>query len=672
MEHRADSAHSENHSRRPFAAIFLATLLVVGSGFFQASAMLSVGPDSSEQRSSTLATTIVSFSASPSRAYVGDTVTFYANATSDVSSALHFTVYFDSLLPSLANNTASAVFETDTSNPGSVVTTYTYDHLGNLSGSSGTYFRARLYVGDGVDTVTLAISVYIVENAAPAFTLQLPSGLQISPDAEYTFNTTVMDVDDDELTVTWDFGDGSAVAVNSTGPAASGVTVRQKHTWSPYLEPGLGDYNIYYWMNITVDDGQGHTIQSTTKLTIYIPWNWSPVSTFWTNSTMVDPTDLVWLHANATDKEGDPLTWTYEFSNGTEVYHTEVHYSDASTPNSTVWMNITHTFEVEGDYTVTLWLSDVLSPDLQVFPHNLSREVNLRSEANEAPYVLANITFSPSVIYYNSTVGVAPVELSIQANDFDGDVLTVTWDFGDGSEQVVEYSAGGIQVYTFAQDHDYTDSGIYNVSCTVTDGREGHGTTRYGNLVVRSNNSAPTVRALLLELSNSNFAVVNSTVVLTLVIRDAELDPVDIWWTFGDNSSVVHSSVDEYGSDGNGTSSVEHVYDDLGAFAVQIWFTDNKFDYRWHNSSWNATVSVRDVWVKEIVVWDLWDYTSLTLFIGSFAGVFVFALYMRRFRKKLDMKGLSYEEYKILKKELRAKARVASGAKAGGDKKGGV
>jgi hypothetical protein len=45
---------------------------------------------------------------------------------------------------------------------------------------------------------------------------------------------------------------------------------------------------------------------------------------------------------------------------------------------------------------------------------------------------------------------------------------------------------------------------------------------------------------------------------------------------------------------------------------------------------------------------------------------------MRRFRRNLDMKGLTYEEYKILKKELRAKARVASGTKGRGDKKGGV
>ena len=614
----------------------------------------------------TMATTLLTFSASPSRVYVGDTVTFFANASSDIATSLDFTLFFDSLLPSMANNTASPVFTTTTGNPGSLVTTFAYDHVGNLSGTSGTYFRAKLYVGDGANTVNLAISVYVVENAAPTFDLTLPTNYDVSIGIQYNFTTVVADVDDDPLTVTWDFGDGSDLAVNTTGPAASGIAVTQSHVWSPELEPGVGDYFIYFYMNITLDDGLGHTTQFSTRISIYVPWNFSPDGSFWTDSSYVDPTDIVVLYADATDPEGDPLTWTYTFSNETETYHTEVYHTPATAANTTVWSNITHTFAVEGAYTVTLWLSDAVLLENQVFPHNLSKEVRLTSSENQIPGVLENITFYPQLIFFNASLGYASAQLSIQANDFDGDVLTVTWDFGDGTDQAVDYSPGGsTQVYEFVQMHDYGDSGAYNVSCSVTDGRPGHEIVRYGSLVIRSNNSAPDMMGLLLNLSNSNFAAVNSTVRLTIILNDAELDAIDVWWSFGDNSSIVLSNITEFDDEGNGTSEVSHVYSSLGSFTVQIWFTDNKFDDSWHNSSWNATVAVREAWVPESNLWDLWDYLGLGIVLCSFGAIVAFTVYMRSFRRKLDDKGMTYEEYKIKKKELKAARRKAS-------KKGGT
>jgi hypothetical protein len=663
-------------SAKPLLGLVLTIILCLGLCSTSIVCLPGITPSDGEQTLSpsnnadALVTSLLSFVANPTRAYVGDTITFYANASSDVSSTLVFTIFFDSWLADYTNNTASPSFTTTTANPGNVVTTFSYDHIGNVSGASGTYFKVRVYVGDGTDTVTAAVSVYIVENAAPVFSLKLPSSIDISPGVETVFTTVVADVDDDSLTVTWDFGDGSEQVVNVTGPAADGISVTQSHAWNPYIEPGTGDYFIYFWMNITVDDGQGHSVMSTTRLNIYIPWNWSPVGDFYTNSTVVDPADVVMLFADATDFEGDPLTWTYVFSNATTALSTEVYHTPSTSPNSTVWMNITHTFDIADEYTVTLWLSDAVLPELQVFPHNLSKEVKLTSVVNSIPYVMANITFAPQLIYYDPVTGVGSALLSTMANDLDGDVLTVTWDFGDGSAPATNMSAGGRQVYEFIQAHDYSSSGIYSVTCTVTDSRAGHDVVRTGNLTIRSNNSAPLVRSIHLDLSNGDFAVVNSTVTITLILSDAESDPIDLWWYFGDNSSLVHASITEFDEDGNGSCEMSHSYNATGSFRVRITFSDNMFDYMWHNSSWNVTVDVREMWIAPVTTWDSWDYASLGMFIGVFVLMAGYGVYAVQFRKKLDKKGLSYEEYKILKQDQAAKRKAERAKKTGDAGKG--
>jgi hypothetical protein len=622
--------------------------------------------DGPSERVGALATTIINFVASPTRAYVNDTITFYVNASSDVGTSLNYTIFFDIQLADYTNNTASPSYSTTTGNPGNVVTTYAYDHVGNLT-ADGTYFRAKVYVNDGYDIRTAAILVYILENAPPEFTLNPAESYTISPNVEYSFTVSVMDVDDDPVTVTWDFGDGSDLEVDSTGPAATPVSFTRSHTWSPYLEPALENYYINYTMTIALSDDQDHTAQTITNLSIHITDNYAPTWSFWLNSTystsFADPFDVIWLYANATDDEGDPLTWTYMFSNETEVYHTEVHTTLATEPDTTVWQNVTHVFGAEGNFTVKLWLTDALLPELQEFPHNLSDDVSITCVFNVPPYALENITL-PAVVYLDNVTEVARVEISVQAIDDDGDVLTITWNFGDGSSAAVNTSAGGRLVYTFYQYHEYSAAGIYYVSCNVTDGRAGHEIMRNGTLTIRSNNSAPEVRAVLMEMSNSNFALPNSAVNLTLVLRDAENDPVEISWDFGDGSPAVRSYVTEFASDGNGTSTVSHAYELPGTYTVQVWYTDHMFDTVWHNGSLNATVTVRTERVQTVMVWDWWDTTSLCLLIGSVASTFVYAGYVRKVRRKLDEKGMTLEEHKILVKERKDELKRARKEKA--------
>ncbi len=605
---------------RRFMKPLLGLLLTVSIclAFTSLQAALAPTVDDGQGRAHLLATTVVSFSASPSRGYVGDTITFFANASSDVSTELTFTLYFDSLLADYSNNTESPVFTATTGNPGFMSTAHEYSYIGNLSSASGTYFRAKLYVGDGTNTVSTSLSVYIVENAPPTFSLELSGTIDVSADEMATFVTEVTDVDDDILVVTWDFGDGSDLAVNTTGPAAGGVPVMQSHVWSPYLEPGIGDYFIYYWMNLTVEDGVGHT----------------------------------------------DLTWTYEFRNDTGIYNTTVLRTPATADNTTLWSNLTHVFSQAGNYTVTFWISDVLDPDLQVFPDNTSKSIAVISAINHLPELQANISFSPQLIYLDEASGTAIAQVSIEGYDVDGDVVYATWGFGDGSDPAYNESVGTRLQFKFSQLHEYNESGIYNVSCTVTDGREGHEIVKYLSLIVRSNNSAPSLMGMPRTLSNGTFAMVNTTVTITIILSDEEKDRIRVGWMFGDNTSLLITEISEYDETGNGTSTAEHVYTSLGDYNVVIWYTDDKFDNKWHNDSRNVTISVRSAWVKVIIVWDAWDYASLSAFLGAIASVFAYAWYAGRFRRRLDSQGLSYDEYKIINREKRDAERAKRAAEA--------
>ncbi|MGB2581320.1 MAG: hypothetical protein WBD03_02485, partial [Thermoplasmata archaeon] len=70
---------------------------------------------------------VTSFKASPNPAYVGEEVTFFANASSSTSSTLRFTIFYDAyILPFPTVNPASAVTVNDTGNPGNVVQKFTY------------------------------------------------------------------------------------------------------------------------------------------------------------------------------------------------------------------------------------------------------------------------------------------------------------------------------------------------------------------------------------------------------------------------------------------------------------------------------------------------------------------------------------------------------------------
>jgi hypothetical protein len=164
-------------------------------------------------RCSTLATSILSFSASPNRVYTGEEVTFTATASSTTpDTSLTFIIYYDAIVPPYpTNNTNSPYTVHVTGNPGTVTARFAYDRLGNLTTGTDTYFCVRLVVSDGsATTASNLISVYVVENRPPTFEIALSESLPVLvPGEEICMSVRVSDPDGDPVIANWDFGDGS-------------------------------------------------------------------------------------------------------------------------------------------------------------------------------------------------------------------------------------------------------------------------------------------------------------------------------------------------------------------------------------------------------------------------------------------------------------------------------
>ena len=594
--------------------------------------------------------------ASPSRVYVNETMTFYVNATSTNPGAnITVTIYYDYLLSDGSTvNPASPVSVNVSETPASIVTTYTYDHIGNLSDEDGTFFRVRAVVTEGASVWPLSLPVYVVENTAPWWEGHPPATVYATygvpvPYSNLTFE--VFDWDNEAVTVAWDFGDGTEPAVNETMGTPEGAYVRQSHTWAVELEPGRESYYINLNMSVSFTDAVGHVKYSNHTVNFSTPNNIEPDFTLDAKSQYWSPGFELPFYASATDPEGDPITWTFIFNDTYEDYLVEAYHTDPTEPGATVWQNITHTFPSVGTYNVTLFVSDALIP-YQVGYHNMSITRQITVTENRAPGVLANITITPTTPKINVTLGYAEVTFSIQANDADGDVMYVSWDFDDGTTASNE-SLGGIQVYTFKQVHRYNSSGLYNVTLTVDDDR-GHIVSRYKLVSVLTNNSGPVLKIAFFQLSNGTTALPGSIVNLTITLYDREADPLTVWVNFGDNSSSVKVELTEFTSNLTASAKFSHVYDVIGTYNVTITYTDGLYGAS-HNVTVTLPVVVKVPRPVVIRIWNWWDYTSFGLFSLAIASVFVRWYLVGRFRKELDQKGLTLEEYKIIAKELKVK-----------------
>jgi len=218
------------------------------------------------------------------------------------------------------------------------------------------------------------------------------------------------------------------------------------------------------------------------------------------------------LSADAHDDDNDTLIYDWDFGDG-ETASGE---------------NVKHTWADDGDYTVTVMVSDGEA--------DVSESATV-SVANRAP------TLALSVSATSGDEGDS-FAFSAATSDVTDDTVSVTWDFGDGG------SATGLAVT-----HTFTDDGTFVVEVIASD--EDGGVTSE-KLFITIANVAPTLTNLQLPSSVKQ----GEPVTVSIEATDPGDDEVTITWNWGDGTT------DEGGT-------VTHTYDKVGTYTVTVCATDD-------------------------------------------------------------------------------------------------
>ena len=279
-----------------------------------------------------------------------------------------------------------------------------------------TYATARTYTvtltvtdaGNASSTATATANV-TAANRAPATTAGGPYAGSVG--TPVAFLASASDADGDPLSYQWNFGDGMA-----------GAGAAPTHAYKT-----AGTYAIA----VTVSDGRGGSAAATTQAVITAP-NRPPTVTIAGPYAGFNGSPLV-ISATGSDPDGDTLGYVWDFGDG----------------GSGVGPNVNHTFGSIGSYIVTVTVNDGRGGTASA-----SATASV-AQANRAPHAAVGGPYT----------GQARTRIAFNASssaDPDGDSLTYSWEFGDGTT-----GAGA------SPNHGYAAAGNYTVKVTVEDGRGG-------------------------------------------------------------------------------------------------------------------------------------------------------------------------------------------------------
>ena len=364
--------------------------------------------------------------------------------------------------------------------------------------STGTYDATLTVTDDNGATSTDTVQVSVALNAAPSASASA-NRTSVNPGDAIAFDASgSSDADGSISSYDWTFGD------NST---ATGATTT--HSYS-----ATGTYNA----TVTVTDDDGATSQATVQVTVSN--NAAPSASASANRTSVDPGEAIAFSGSATDSDGTIESYEWTFGDGATATGSDV----------------THTYGSTGTYNATLTVTDDDGAT-----GTATVEVTVANNAAPTASSTANRTaVNPGDVIQFDGSG---------SSDSDGSITSYDWAFGDGTNENGPTPT-----------HNFSATGTYNVSMTVTDD-DGATDSAFVEVVV-STNSSPSASV------TANRTTVNTSEAISFDATgssdaDGSIESYD--WTFGDNSTATGATTTHsYGSTGTYTVEVT-VTDDDGA-----------------------------------------------------------------------------------------------------------
>ncbi|MBV70676.1 MAG: hypothetical protein CMH52_04935 [Myxococcales bacterium] len=335
------------------------------------------------------------------------------------------------------------------------------------------------------------------------------------------------DLDGDELTYTFNWGDGSAEIQNSAGVSA--------HTYPTDV------YRVYS-VTITVRDGRGGMDQATVDIDFAAPPANQVPQIELVQTIEQDGFDVT-IAISASDPDGDPLTYTVTWGDGTTTQR-----------NAGV---IEHTYpqDVFRDYDVSVLVEDAhggfveerITISFQAPPDNQAPSFDQAEVINQDGFL---------------------VVVATHATDPDGDPLSYRFQWDDGTADTVQGS--GVAAHRFP--------GIYqgySVTVTASDGRGGQAVVTVDvEFVAPPDNQAPVIDfAQIVNQDGRHY---------TLAVAGMDPDGDTLAYTFdwGDGSPPESTpggvASHTYAADLVGLVTVRVIVDDSRGGVVQ---TDFEFEF---------------------------------------------------------------------------------------------
>jgi probable HAF family extracellular repeat protein len=223
------------------------------------------------------------------------------------------------------------------------------------------------------------------------------------------WGTGSTDPDGDEIVnCRWDFGDGT-----------TGVGCVVSHTYPDALN---------YTVTLVVSDGKVDSAPATMVVAVF---NQTPIANAGGPYSGPKNAAIAFNGSASIDRDGDPLTYRWDFGDGTT--------GTGPTP--------THAYARSGVYTVALVVNDG------------------SSDSTPPARVTVNVTNTPpAALLSGPASGFKLTALTLNgsgSSDANGDALSYSWSFGDGSTATTS---------TPSTTHSYAAVGSYRVTLTVNDG----------------------------------------------------------------------------------------------------------------------------------------------------------------------------------------------------------
>jgi hypothetical protein len=266
---------------------------------------------------------------------------------------------------------------------------------------------------------------------------------------DVTFTAQSADLDEDALTFYIEYGDGETAVDTGLGGAGT-QQVEFTHAYA------IADT---YIVTVWADDGIAgaeHNKSSSTTVEVAEPPNSAPVVLLPSSYSADYNVTKAFLPTSVTDPDNDPLTVWWDWGDGSAM--------TAGDPGADY--SASHKYSVVGTRTITVYADDGHG-------HNASQTAPVTiTETNQKAQAIS-IELNPlrTTYWVNTTVN-----FTVTLYDYEGDVVTLTVDWDDGS---APYSDDSIELTAneneeIALTHTFTAASAvpYNVVATVDDNQD--------------------------------------------------------------------------------------------------------------------------------------------------------------------------------------------------------